>query len=651
MANKHLFCFALCLSLLFCGCASIPKPAAVPAAAPSSLKAGETNIVALAVPAPTGAPHATLPEFLGLGKLFGAIGGGVNRVFSRLKSALGLTGKFPGLQPKPPVVPITDPANLSEEASPAVKAAAKVKAEEDQAEQKVQALRYLATIGCSDCYPEVEDALLAALDDCTEAVRFTAIKALRGQSNQPCSCCQSGGCCSEKVQKKLNKLVNDVNKLGRRVEPSERIRRQARIILQACGPPIGSSKPGSPTEGPSSVLEKDKSSKPTLAPTKPAAVLKPNASGLAANELGESEIPVGFVDNQAISTKELNSTIRTQLVKLGKTKIEELSPSIRAAVTQDSMQIAIDTKLKQAAFLATKPEIDKWDASQQQELDDWFAGLISAATPVTDKQVLEYYQQNSEKFKEPASVKWEKAFVTIDSPSKFKSAVKVLQYMRSVAMGKPMAKPKEHARLQIQVESAPWTRLEEVGNATLRSALLSTAVGQPSAVFRVDDQLVLIRVLNRKQESVKPLNAAKEAIRESLILANKESGQGKWLVNARARASIWTVFDAKPPTKIVQQRSDPKPLAEGSESIQGMSFLPMRGSINDQGPETNSEPTVGRVSYDQGFDDSKVRLIESVLPNDDALGTERHDSTSPILFSPLPELEPGLSSWEFPDHR
>ncbi|MDZ4817352.1 MAG: hypothetical protein SGJ20_00090, partial [Planctomycetota bacterium] len=76
-------------------------------------------------------------------QLFGGIG---TRILSRLGS------RFPGLEPKPALLPISDPANL-ESPNPAVATAAGVKADEDAAAQKVKAIRYLATIGCGGCYP------------------------------------------------------------------------------------------------------------------------------------------------------------------------------------------------------------------------------------------------------------------------------------------------------------------------------------------------------------------------------------------------------------------------------------------------------------------------------------------------------------------
>ena len=54
---------------------------------------------------------------------------------------------------------------MSEDASPAVKAAAEAKAEEDQAPQKAKAIRYLASLGCGKCYPDTEEALLADSTD------------------------------------------------------------------------------------------------------------------------------------------------------------------------------------------------------------------------------------------------------------------------------------------------------------------------------------------------------------------------------------------------------------------------------------------------------------------------------------------------------
>ena len=117
--------------LLICaGCATAPKVKPDAPALPTTAQAGSTTIVAVAPPAPACCPKQTLPGFLGLTGLFQGIGKG----FDCIRNLLG--SRFPGLEAKPPVLAITDPANLGPNSPPAVKAAAEIKAEEDAAPQK-----------------------------------------------------------------------------------------------------------------------------------------------------------------------------------------------------------------------------------------------------------------------------------------------------------------------------------------------------------------------------------------------------------------------------------------------------------------------------------------------------------------------------------
>jgi hypothetical protein len=247
-----------CLWLLFvagavAGCAVTPPPAPLPpASSPADLlraaTAGDTTAVAITAPT----SHPTLPEFLGIPQCCGAI----QICCSRAAAQIGFC--FPGLgsflEPTPPLLPITDPANLAADAPPAVQKAAEIKAQEDQAAQKIAALRYLATIGCGGCYPSVEDAFIASMEDCTEEVRYEAVKAIRDTTTKYCQFCNQAACCSEKIQKKLRELAYETDDNGCPKEPSDRVRRQARMALAQCGPPAPEpvEEPvRAPTEGPS----------------------------------------------------------------------------------------------------------------------------------------------------------------------------------------------------------------------------------------------------------------------------------------------------------------------------------------------------------------------------------------------------------------
>lgn len=238
---------------LTAGCISTAPPAASPAAAagggaspaapaaPTSSTSANGTTVNVASPSTPCCPHQTLWQFLGIKNLFLDIG----KLLEALRNCLG--SEFPGLESVPPLTAITNPANMNS-SNPAIAAAASAKADEDQAGQKIKAIRYLATLGCTGCYPDIEPALLAALDDCTEAVRYEAAKAFRELSGRSCQTCKTKSCCSPKVRKKLDEVANKMEN-GCYKEPSDRVRRMARLALCGCG---GATTPTpAPTEGPS----------------------------------------------------------------------------------------------------------------------------------------------------------------------------------------------------------------------------------------------------------------------------------------------------------------------------------------------------------------------------------------------------------------
>jgi hypothetical protein len=240
--RRRLAALALLLFAGMLGCAAPrPAPPAAPAP-PATAQAGATTVVAVASPA---APccKMTLWEFLGVKRAFEVFGGLLDRIRNRLGA------RFPGLEAKPEVLSITDPANMQSD-NPAVKSAAETKAEEDAAQQKIKALRYLGEMGCAGCYPGIEEALLAGLDDCTEEVRYEAVKALRGTTGSACKKCKKTACCSPTVIAKLRKIANDIEPNGCYKEPSARVRRLARLAMSGCGDVPPAPPETAPTEGP-----------------------------------------------------------------------------------------------------------------------------------------------------------------------------------------------------------------------------------------------------------------------------------------------------------------------------------------------------------------------------------------------------------------
>jgi hypothetical protein len=164
---------------------------------------------------------------------------GIPQAFKSMQGNLiNRRGNLPGLEPKPPLLGIADPANLESEV-PAIKAAAEIKQQEDMAAQKIKGIKYLAGIGCG-CYNKdgsITDALLAALDDCTEKVRFETVKAIgEVAKDEACENCKLKACCSEQIVKRLAELAYEKGDACCWLEPSERVREAAMEAMNSCCP-------------------------------------------------------------------------------------------------------------------------------------------------------------------------------------------------------------------------------------------------------------------------------------------------------------------------------------------------------------------------------------------------------------------------------
>ena len=289
----------------------------------------------------------TLPEFLGLTALGELVCGGLDR----LRNRLGML--FPGLEAKPAVLALTDPANLDPNAPPAVQAAAGVKAEKDAAAQKVKAIRYLATIGCSTCYPDVEKGLLEATKDCTEEVRYEAVKALRETAGNPCNTCRENSCCTVAVMQRLYQIAFEGDEQGCPLEPSGRVRRVARLALNRCGCPVagGAGGMGAPDEGP--LAEPMPEDVPPPEPTPDAMAggsQLPWRAGLAASDASFVQ-PAGFspvvarVNGQPIALDEVLSRVDRRIAADHPQATLADREHLRQTLLREELQRAIDTRL------------------------------------------------------------------------------------------------------------------------------------------------------------------------------------------------------------------------------------------------------------------------------------------------------------------
>ena len=172
----------------------------------------------------------TLWSFLGVDRLI------VHHRFKHERNMARLGQYFPDLEPKPPLM-----LNASPEAaaspSVAVHSAAYVLTAEQQAPQKIKAIKAVAQVGAA-AYPQVEIALLAGMDDRSPKVRLATVEALLKTAGDRCDPCDVTGNCTPAIRHRLWDLGYAVGDDGCPLEYSAPVRRVARLALDACGGPL-----------------------------------------------------------------------------------------------------------------------------------------------------------------------------------------------------------------------------------------------------------------------------------------------------------------------------------------------------------------------------------------------------------------------------
>jgi len=153
-------------------------------------------------------------------------------------STINRNGRFPSLERKPPLLKIADPANLKAEKPEMIKAAAKIKTDQDLKKQKLKAIAFLAEVNCG-CYNKddtVAKAFLEAMADCDPDVRKAAIEGLVTAAGN-CSKCRTGcetTCCTEEILKKAQDMATGTDANGCFKEPVKEIRNLAAGLVRKC---------------------------------------------------------------------------------------------------------------------------------------------------------------------------------------------------------------------------------------------------------------------------------------------------------------------------------------------------------------------------------------------------------------------------------
>ncbi len=455
----------------------------------------------------------SLFDFLGfprIGTAFRNLAGGVYQLTARLFPIIA-TG-FPEREPGNPILPLDSPANLAS-SSPAVQSAAKIKMDENQAQQKVKAINYLATIGCGGCYPEVEDAFLAALDDCTESVRYAAVVALKEAGGNPCAYCSHKSCCSPRIRNKLMEMTQEGECLDCPGEPSPRVRRVARLALFACGAKglaaVPDILPGD-IEGPTLEIAPPPAGSEFFSETKPhseiqqasyasavtSATSTEGLSGLdqsqvedlASDWLAELPADLSLDEKRDILRKRMRNYLRTQNEReiLVGDILHELQVQQQILVKETAKVNPAPEPLAPVQVSPPRELRIPQSAMSRKPLVQQIPRIISVPSEI---QQVGYQSQ-------PVIVRWESLILMEDTVPNGRLQLEQLHaFLRNSPQASP---PDEYFRQQLTAKTMDWTNTGYITNNARRRALESIAIGEMSDVIEIEGGYEIVRVLQRK---------------------------------------------------------------------------------------------------------------------------------------------------------
>jgi hypothetical protein len=449
------------LSVLLCsaiGCAALPAAPGAPATpTPPQTSANGANGTTIVAIAPPAGPQCTIWDFLGVKTLCAELGMVAN-------CGLNLLGtQFPGLASALPMTSLTNPAAAAS-SNPAVAAAASAKADENAAPQKVAALRYLGTLGCGGCYPEVEKALLAGLDDCIEVVRFEAASALAETSRNQCRYCTSNRCCSANIRKKLIEIATKTNDNGCYTEPSARVRRMARVALCNCTcDPLDALPQPMPAEGPTSE---------EVVPPKP-------------------DPQVAVIIHDIRTTPQRNETAKGMA-----------STSGSLAKSPTDLATAADLLANSKESVAKQYDESHKPADIVIKASEKVAKPSSLPLDISSKQSLTAAQRSQM----GPRIRWERAAVSIYRFETKDEALLAMDFVRRKAIGETIDAPTDANIRHVTTRVSGWTRAQDIPSPDLARILFELPVGQVSPVVEVGDMLLVCRVLEREDPETPPDN-------------------------------------------------------------------------------------------------------------------------------------------------
>jgi parvulin-like peptidyl-prolyl isomerase len=190
--------------------------------------------------------------------------------------------------------------------------------------------------------------------------------------------------------------------------------------------------------------------------------------------------------------------------------------------------------------------------SSKREFIDQMLGYLyqSEAVPkdpeVSLADIYNYYQQNKDKYKVKAQVRWEQLTATFEKSGGRDKAIEAINQMgREAYFGGSMqsvAKAKSQEPFAARGGLHEWTNRGSLASTILEEQLFTLPLGVMSEIIEDADSVHIVRILGRREEGFRPLSEAQDEIRNIVKRQKIEEASKRANEEMARRVPVWTLY-------------------------------------------------------------------------------------------------------------
>ena len=379
------------------------------------------------------------------------------------------------------------------------------------------------------------------------------------------------------MRKKLDEVANGKDAADCFKEPSERVRRMARMVLAACG----GYQPGDspvPTEGPTpappAAIE-GPTPAPALGlpppdgaapPAAPAAAPGSSASTEPAHLRGLSPVQLVSFEQAATTASAYDPAVaRIDGEPIFESRVlpwaEAEAARRRAAgavidgpafarILAEQVERAVDARLfllqahRESAAAGRPP-----GPLGPDEVEHWLRRKLAVDPYVSVAETEAYHRAHRDRFRAPAQVRWEQISTSVAEAGSRERALELMKYFRDRIAGVDVDPPAVDLRAAFTT-TYDYTPLDRIEPAIVAGAAATLPVGAAGAVLEERGEFFLVRVLDRRPGAEPPFDELAGRIRSEITARRRREAEAALLAQLRREHEVWTAHGGTVPAEV-----------------------------------------------------------------------------------------------------